>query len=95
MKASERQVNGAHYKDFAIQPAEFVHRNKLGFLEGNVIKYVCRHGAKHGREDLLKARHYIDLLLEWEYGNSSGNQVDTVGPVGPRNGGPLLVCDEE
>lgn len=69
MTASKTQVGGNHYKDFVIQPSEFIHKNRLGFLEGNIIKYVCRHGAKHGRQDLLKARHYIDLLLEWEYGN--------------------------
>jgi hypothetical protein len=51
-----------------MQPAEFIHMNQIGFLEGNVIKYVCRHAAKNGRDDLLKARHYIDLLLEWQYG---------------------------
>jgi hypothetical protein len=67
-KASKRQIGGRHYKDFKIQPAEFIHKNKIGFLEGNVIKYVCRHSAKNGRIDLGKARHYIDLLLEWEYG---------------------------
>lgn len=65
------QIGGNHYKDFVIQPAEFIHKNKLGFLEGNIIKYVCRHGAKHGREDLEKARHYLELLLEWEYDNNN------------------------
>lgn len=68
MKASDDQVGGAHYKSFAIQPSEFIHRNGIGFLEGNVIKYVCRYKAKNGKQDLEKARHYIDLLLEWEYG---------------------------
>jgi hypothetical protein len=67
-KPSDSQVGGNHYKDMKIQPAEFIHVNKIGFLEGNVIKYVCRHSAKNGKADLLKARHYIDLLLEWEYG---------------------------
>lgn len=67
-KASDQQVGGTHYKQFAIQPAEFLHKNHIGFLEGNIIKYVCRHHQKNGREDLLKARHYIDLLLEMEYG---------------------------
>lgn len=67
LKASDKQVNGEHYKCMPIQPAYFAHVNKLGFLEANVIKYVCRHSRKHGKEDLLKARHYIDLLLEWEY----------------------------
>lgn len=68
--ASEIQVGGSHYRDFAIQPAEFIHKNAIGFLAGNVIKYVCRHGKKNGVEDLKKARHYIDLLIEHEYGNT-------------------------
>lgn len=67
-KPSEQQVNGTHYKSFAIQPAEFIHKNGIGFLEGNVIKYVCRHNAKNGADDLRKAKHYLDLLLEWQYG---------------------------
>jgi len=69
MKPSKDQVGGDHYKAYAIQPAEFIHKNAIGFLEGNVIKYVCRHAAKHGRADLLKAKHYIELLLEWQYGD--------------------------
>jgi hypothetical protein len=67
MSASKSQVAGSHYKDFAIQPAEFIHRNRIGFLEGNVIKYVCRHGSKNGRQDIEKAIHYLQLLIEWEY----------------------------
>ena len=64
-KPSEIQVGGSHYKDFPIQPAEFIERNGLSFLEGCVVKRLCRwrRGGK-GREDLLKARHEIDLLLE-------------------------------
>lgn len=67
MKASDTQVAGEHYKRFAIQPSEFIHRNGIGFLEGNVIKYVCRHKTKNGRQDIEKAIHYLQLLLEWEY----------------------------
>jgi hypothetical protein len=67
MKASDRQEGGQHYKDFPIQPAEFCQRNRLNWCEANVVKYVCRHASKKGAEDLLKAKHYIDLLLEWEY----------------------------
>lgn len=66
-KPSDSQVGGDHYKKMKIQPAEFIHANDIGFLEGNVIKYVCRHSAKNGKADLLKAKHYLDLLLEWEY----------------------------
>ena len=61
------QVGGSHYKGFTIQPAEFIHRNGLGFLEGNVIKYVCRHLAKNGETDLRKAIHYLEMLIELEY----------------------------
>jgi hypothetical protein len=67
MKASETQVAGSHYAALPIQPSEFIHRNGIGFLEGNVIKYVCRHRAKNGRQDLEKAVHYLQLLIEWEY----------------------------
>jgi len=62
-----KQEGGDHYVKLPIQPVEFIYKNKLGFLEGNVIKYVVRHKAKNGKEDLLKARHYIDMLLELEY----------------------------
>lgn len=62
-----KQEGGTHYVSLPIQPVEFIYKNKIGFLEGNVIKYVVRHKAKNGKEDLLKARHYIDMLLELEY----------------------------
>jgi hypothetical protein len=65
------QVGGNHYKNFKIQPVEFIILNGIGFGEGNVIKYVCRHKHKNGIEDLKKARHYIDLLIQLEYGNEN------------------------
>lgn len=68
MSAKDIQVAGGHYKSFEIQPAEFITRNRLGFIEGNVIKYVCRHEAKNGAEDLDKAIHYLQLLKEFRYG---------------------------
>lgn len=52
-----------HY-DFKIQPVEFIMKNGLGFCEGNVIKYISRWQLKNGREDLLKAKHYIDILID-------------------------------
>lgn len=70
MSALDTQIGGNHYKDFAIQPVEFVHKNGIGFLEGNVIKYVCRHHKKNGKDDLLKALHYLQILLELEYPGS-------------------------
>lgn len=71
MSSLDEQVGGGHYKDFAIQPAEFCQMNKLDWCQSNVIKYVCRHEAKGGREDLLKAKHYLEMLIEFEYGNES------------------------
>ena len=63
------QEGGEHYRSGSIQPIEFIHANNLGFMEGNVVKYVTRHLDKNGAEDLKKAKHYIELLLELEYGN--------------------------
>lgn len=60
------QVGGSHYKDMPIQPIEYIHRNGLGFIAGNVVKYITRYEKKNGLEDLKKARHYIDLLIELE-----------------------------
>ena len=62
------QVGGGHYKEYAIQPITFIQANELEFCVGNVIKYVCRHRFKNGVEDLKKAKHYIDFILEHEYG---------------------------
>lgn len=66
-KASRTQVGGAHYKDMPIQPSEFIYRNKLGWHEGNAIKYICRHKQKGGVLDIDKAIHYLTLLKELEY----------------------------
>jgi hypothetical protein len=66
MSALDKQEGGDHYKT-AIQPIEFIHANKLGFIEGNVVKYVTRHRNKNGAEDIRKAIHYLELLLDLEY----------------------------
>lgn len=68
MSAFEAQVGGSHYKDMAIQPVEFIHKNGIGYMEGNAIAYLCRWRSKNGLEDLKKARHFIDLLIEMEQG---------------------------
>lgn len=59
----DKQVGGDHYKKYPIQPLEFIMKNNLGFCEGNVIKYVLRHKNKNGVEDLEKAKHYIEMLI--------------------------------
>lgn len=63
----EKQIGGTHYKDYKIQPVEFIHANNIPYLEGNVIKYVMRHRQKNGLQDLEKAKHYIELLIKLEY----------------------------
>jgi hypothetical protein len=66
-KHSDKQIGGEHYKHMKIQPTEFVSANDIPFIEGNVIKYVCRHAHKNGKEDVLKAIHYLNLLIEYHY----------------------------
>ena len=66
MSALKKQVGGNHYKDMAIQPVDFIHENGIGYIAGNVIKYVVRYKSKNGVEDLKKARHYLDMLIEKE-----------------------------
>lgn len=66
IKASDLQVGGNHYKQFKIQPAEFCHINKIPYLEATAIKYLCRWKDKGGIQDLEKAKHFIDLLIEFE-----------------------------
>jgi hypothetical protein len=61
------QVGGGHYKSLAIQPVEYIHANGLPFIEGSVVKYVTRHRQKNGAEDIKKAIHFLNLLLELEY----------------------------
>jgi len=66
--ALKHQEGGGHYKDMPIQPVEYIHSNGIGYIEGNIIKYVSRWRKKSGVDDLKKARHYIDLLIELEGG---------------------------
>jgi len=68
--ALDVQVSGNHYKNFTIQPIEFAMKNELDTCQHAVVKYVCRHKDKGGIEDLRKARHYLELLAEFEYGET-------------------------
>ena len=67
MSAYDKQIGGTHYRKMKIQPSKFIIENKLLFPEGNVIKYICRHPYKGGKEDLLKAKHFIDMIIERDY----------------------------
>lgn len=64
MTALDKQIGGDHYK-LPIQPVEYIYANGIGYFEGNVIKYVSRWKEKGGVADLEKAKHYIELLIEF------------------------------
>lgn len=67
MSANDRQEGGDHYKRFEkMQPWDVIIAWGLGFLDGNVVKYVSRWRTKGGLDDLKKARHYLDKLIEEE-----------------------------
>ena len=62
-----KQINGSHYKKYAIQPSLFINKNKILFAEGNAIKYICRHQDKGKKQDILKAIHYLEMIIERDY----------------------------
>lgn len=64
---NDKQVGGSHYKDLAIQPIEYIHANHLSYLEGNAVKYITRHQSKGGAQDIQKAIHYLEMILELDY----------------------------
>lgn len=61
-----KQVGGTHYKDLPIEPIDFIMNNNLGWCEGNAVKYISRWQVKGGLDDIRKAIHYLDILLERE-----------------------------
>lgn len=63
---ASRQVGGSHYQDRAIQPIDYILANELDYCEGAVIKYITRWRFKNGIEDLEKAKHYVEFLIEAE-----------------------------
>ena len=67
MNAYKKQIGGSHYLKMKIQPSEFANKNNLPFAEGNATKYICRHKYKGGKEDLKKAKHYIEMIEERDY----------------------------
>lgn len=77
--AFDAQVGGDHYRKLAIQPAEYAIRNDLGWAEGTAIAYLSRWRDKGGLEDLHKARHVIDMLIECHEGRGHG-QAQAGGP---------------
>ena len=74
MSVWKKQIGGKHYLKYKIQPSKFVVENKLLYPEGCVIKYILRHHAKGGKEDLEKAKHFIDMIIERDYKNEKEKQ---------------------
>ena len=66
-KAYKKQIGGSHYQNMVMQPSEFINKNKLPFAEGSAIKYICRHAAKGKQEDIHKAIHYLEMILDRDY----------------------------
>ena len=67
MSVWKKQVGGDHYRKYKLQPSKFETENKLLYPEGCVIKYVIRHQDKGGKQDLEKAKHMIDMIIERDY----------------------------
>lgn len=74
MAANDRQVGGDHYKNKNIQPWDYIIANDIGYLEGNIIKYISRWREKSGLADLAKAKHYLDKLIETEEEKQKGTE---------------------
>ena len=67
----DKQHGGSHYQKYKIQPSKFVVENELLYPEGCAIKYIIRHRDKNGKEDILKAIHFLEMILERDYNENS------------------------
>ena len=74
MSVWKKQIGGKHYIKYKMQPSQFVVENKLLYPEGTVIKYILRHEDKGGKEDLDKAKHFIDMIIERDYKEKDESQ---------------------
>ena len=70
-KVWDKQIGGQHYQKFKIQPSKFVVENELLYPEGCAIKYIVRHRMKGKRQDLEKAIHFIEMIIERDYGDNT------------------------
>jgi len=83
MAANDRQEGGSHYQT-TIQPWDYITANNLGYLEGNIVKYISRYKSKNGLEDLRKAQHYLTKLIEVTYDNSPKQESRSPKTTRPR-----------
>lgn len=75
--ALNTQVGGDHYKKLAIQPVQYIHANNIPYMDGRAITYLSRHKSKGGAQDIRKAIHFCQLILEIEYGEKSDAEKTT------------------
>ena len=66
-KVWSKQHGGSHYQKYKIQPSKFVVENELLYPEGCAIKYIIRHRDKGKKQDILKAIHFLEMILERDY----------------------------
>ena len=92
MSANDTQISGEHYKCKTIQIWDFVAANNLGYFEGNIVKYVSRWKDKGGVNDLRKAKHYIEKLIELE--TQVKDESKTIHGFIPWTGGAMPVDGE-
>ena len=67
MKPYDKQIGGSHYQKYKIQPSKFVIDNELSYPDGCPIKYIIRHRDKGKKQDILKAIHFLEMILERDY----------------------------
>ena len=77
MSVWDKQIGGKHYQNFKIQPSKFVVENELLFPEGCAIKYICRHRFKGKKEDVLKAIHFLEMIIERDYSGPAKTEPNT------------------
>ena len=77
MSVWDKQIGGQHYQKFKIQPSKFVVENELLFPEGCAIKYICRHRFKGKKEDVLKAIHFLEMIIERDYSGPAKTEPNT------------------
>ena len=89
MSANDTQISGNHYKGKTVQPWDYIAANNLGYFEGNIVKYVSRWKDKCGVDDLRKAKHYIEKLIELE--TQVKPEHKGVRLILPKDGGPMWI----
>lgn len=95
--ALETQESGSHYTKLAIQPMLYSMANNLDACQHTAIKYITRFRDKGGLEDLKKAVHTIEMLMEIEYGYVRGNDEEPILPSKQSSDGEsrsqVPICD--